>query len=184
VKAGLHNYAATGGEGQGAFAWIASDYTSGCPFVKGTAFPVVTLPSWKAKKGVVTDVDGNDTAGTAKVSYKNGGDYVVTLTLANSLGSDVRSFQVIKIDGTSSVESVAGADIATYVVDGAAFVEFAQEGNYNVSLYTVAGEAVAAKSATVAAGDKMQIAIAAKGTFVLAIEKDGKLVRSVKLLNR
>ena len=100
------------------------------------------------------------------------------------MGSDVRSFQVIKVDGTSSVESVAGADIATYVVDGAAIVEFAQEGNYNVSLYTVAGEAVAAKSATVSAGDKMQIAIAAKGTFVLAIEKDGKLVRSVKLLNR
>ncbi len=184
VRAGLHNYAATGGEGQGAFAWIASDYTSGCPFVKGTAFPVVTQPSWKVKKGVVTDVEGNDTAGTAKVSYKNGGDYVVTLTLANSLGSDVRSFQVIKVDGTSSVESVAGADIATYVVDGAAIVEFAQEGNYNVSLYTVAGAAVAAKNATVAAGDKMQIAIAAKGTFVLVIEKDGKLVRSVKLLNK
>lgn len=184
VSAGTHNYAATGSEGQGIFSWIPSEYTSGCPFVAGTAFPVVTSPEWKVKKGTVTEVEGNDTAGSAKVSYKNGGDYVVTLNLVNSLGSDQRTFQVITVNGGTGIDGVTSGDIATYTVDGAAIVEFAEEGNYTVRLYTVAGAPMASKSASVAAGDRMQLSISAKGTFVLAVEKDGKLVRSVKLLNK
>ena len=185
VKAGLHNYVASGGEGQGKFGWIESGYTSGCPFISGTAFPVITTPTWKAKKGVIANEEGNDTAGSATVSYKNAGDYVVTLTLTNSLGSDQRSFQVIKVEGdASSVENVVSGDVATYAVEGAAVVEFAQEGNYTVKLYTVAGESVAAKSASVGSGDTMQIAFKAKGVYLLTIEKDGKLLRSVKLLSK
>ena len=67
---------------------------------------------------------------------------------------------------------------------GIAFVEFAQAGNYNVSLYTVAGKKVEEKAAAVTAGNSMQIAINAEGTYILTIEKDGKIVRSVKLYNK
>ena len=184
VEAGVHNYAATGGEGQGAFSWIASEYTSGCPFVAGTAYPVVTSPEWKAKKGVVENVTGNDTAGSATVSYNKPGDYAVTLTLANSLGSDQRTFQVITVNGETGIAGVESGEISTYVVEGAAIVEFAEEGNYNVALFTADGRKVASKAAHISAAGTMQLTMGVKGVYVLVIEKDGKPVRTVKLLNK
>lgn len=184
VAAGMHNYAATGAEGQGAFSWIPAVYTSGCPFISGTAFPVVTVPTWKAKKGVVEAGEGSDVAGTATVKYENGGEYAVTLTLTNSLGSDQRTFQVIKVDAAEGIEDVTTAEMKAYAVDGAAIVEFAQEGDYTVGVYTAAGQKVAGKAVTIAAGETVQVALGAKGTYVLVVEKDGKVVRSVKLLNK
>ena len=184
VAAGMHNYAATGSEGQGAFSWIEAVYTSGCPFISGTAFPVVTVPTWKAKKGVVEAGEGSDVAGTATVKYENGGEYAVTLTLTNSLGSDQRTFQVIKVDAADGIEDVTAAEMKAYAVDGAAIVEFAQEGDYTVGVYTAAGQKVAGKAVTIAAGETVQVALGAKGTYVLVVEKDGKVVRSVKLLNK
>lgn len=184
VAAGMHNYAATGAEGQGAFSWIPAVYTSGCPFISGTAFPVVTVPTWKAKKGVVEAGEGSDVAGTATVKYENGGEYAVTLTLTNSLGSDQRTFQVIKVDAAEGIEDVTAAEMKAYAVDGAAIVEFAQEGDYTVGVYTAAGQKVAGKAVTIAAGETVQVALGAKGTYVLVVEKDGKVVRSVKLLNK
>ncbi len=185
VDAGMHNYEATGGEGQGAFHWIAPNYTSGCPFIGGTAFPVVTEPSWRAKKATVTNVSGGDTEGGATVSYKKDGDYSVTLTLTNSLGSDSKTFSVITVTGgETGIDGVGAAEVATYVVEGVAVVEFAEEGNYNVALYNAAGQRIVAKSASVAAGNSMQLTMGVKGTYILAIEKDGKLVRTVKLLNK
>lgn len=184
VAAGMHNYAATGAEGQGAFSWIPAVYTSGCPFIAGTAFPVVTVPTWKAKKGVVEAGEGSDVAGTATVKYENGGEYAVTLTLTNSLGSDQRTFQVIKVDAAEGIEDVTAAEMKAYAVDGAAIVEFAQEGDYTVGVYTAAGQKVAGKAVTIAAGETVQVALGAKGTYVLVVEKDGKVVRSVKLLNK
>lgn len=184
VAAGMHNYAATGAEGQGAFSWIPAVYTSGCPFIAGTAFPVITVPTWKAKKGVVEAGEGSDVAGTATVKYENGGEYAVTLTLTNSLGSDQRTFQVIKVDAAEGIEDVTAAEMKAYAVDGAAIVEFAQEGDYTVGVYTAAGQKVAGKAVTIAAGETVQVALGAKGTYVLVVEKDGKVVRSVKLLNK
>ncbi|MBR2638849.1 MAG: hypothetical protein IKD40_08425 [Bacteroidaceae bacterium] len=184
VAAGIHSWEASGGEGQGTFHWIAPEYSSGCPFVSGTAFPVVTTPSWKTRKAVVENVTGNDTQGSATVKYDIDGKYAVTLTLTNSHGSDSRTFQVITVGDPTGIENVEGADVATYVVEGAVIVNFAEAGNYNVSLYTAAGQLVAAKAVAVVAGDNAQLTMGAKGTYVLVVEKDGKLVRSAKLLNK
>lgn len=181
--AGLHNYAATGSEGQGAFAWIEPDYTSGCPFISGTAFPVVTVPQWKAKKGVIENVEGNDTAGAANITYNKGGDYSVTLTLENSLGSDARTFQVIKV-ATTAIDDVRNGDVVAYTVDGAAIVEFAEAGDYTISLYTANGGKAASKTASLNAGDNVRIDLGAAGVYILTVEQGGKVVRSVKLLNR
>ena len=185
VAAGMHSYEAGTAEGQGYFHWISSEYTSGCPFVTGSAFPVTTVPSWRANRAILSNEEGNDQAGSATVSYKKDGDYTVTLTLANSLGSDSRTFQVIKVgEGATGVASVEAAEVATYAVEGAAIVEFAQEGTYTVSVYNLAGVAVAAETETVAAGATMQIALGAKGAYVVVVEKDGEVVRTVKLLNK
>ena len=186
VSAGRHAYKAEGAEGQGVFKWLKSDYTSGCPFITGTGYKVETLPSWKTKGATIQPVTGNDKAGSATVQYAFDGDYAVTLTLENSLGYDQKTYQMIKVGASvpEGIDDVANDELAAYAIDGIAVVEFAKEGNYNVSLYNVAGQKVAGKSATVAANDKMQIVIENKGTYVLVIEEDGKPVRSVKLFNK
>ncbi len=186
ISSGSHSWDpdAALGEGQGYFHWIAPEYTSGCPFLTGTAYPVVTTPSWRANRAVISNEEGNDQAGSATVSYKKGGDYTVTLTLANSLGSDSRTFQYITVGEGSDVENVDADAVATYTVDGAAVVEFAQEGTYTVSVYNAAGVAVAAETESVQVGAAMHIALGAKGTYIVRVEKDGKVVRTVKLLNK
>ncbi|MBQ2122694.1 MAG: T9SS type A sorting domain-containing protein [Bacteroidaceae bacterium] len=185
VPAGAHTYTASGGEGQGTFKWIVPEYTSGCPFIAGTAYPVTTLPAWKAKKGVVTDAVGTDQEGTAKVTYAKGGDYEVVLTLANSLGSDQRTFRVISVvDDPSGISDATLGEVAAYAVDGAVIVELVSAGNYDICVYNAAGQKVAAKQQAFVAGQKAQISLAKPGVYVVSIAKDGKQLRSVKLINK
>ena len=184
VQAGCHDYAATGAEGQGVFSWVESEYTSGCPFISGTAYPVTTLPTWKAKKGVVSEVVGNGEAGSAKVSYAKAGDYEVTLTLANSLGQDQRTFSVIKVGAPEGIENAAGAEMNVYTVDSQLFVELAEAGNYCINVYNAAGKLAATAAQQFSAGAKAQLTLHQKGVYVLSVEKDGKVVRTVKLLRK
>ena len=184
VKAGCHDYAATGAEGQGVFSWVESEYTSGCPFISGTAYPVTTLPTWKAKKGVVTEVTGNGEAGAAKLTYAKAGDYEVTLTLANSLGQDQKTFSVIKVGIPEGIENAAGAELNAYTVDSQLFVELAEAGNYSINVYNAAGKLVAFAAQQFNAGAKAQLTLHQKGVYVLNVEKDGKVVRTVKLLRK
>ena len=185
VAAGLHSYEATGGEGQGEFHWVNAEYTSGCPFIAGTAFPVVTTPTWKAKKANIVEQNGNDQAGNAKMTYSKAGDYSVTLTLANSLGQDVRTFQVIKVNGEQGgIADATNGSADAYVVGDKVFVDFAEAGNYNVRVYNVAGQVVASKAQHLSAGQKMELTLGQVGAYVLNIEQDGKTLRSVKLIRK
>ena len=185
IEAGLHSYEATGGEGQGRFHWLKCEYTSGCPFIGGTAFPVVTTPTWKAKKATIVEQTGNDQAGNAKMTYTKAGDYSVTLTLANSLGKDVRTFQVIKVNGEQGgIADATNGSADAYVVGDKVFVDFAEAGNYNVRVYNVAGQVVASKAQHLSAGQKMELTLGQVGTYVLNIEQDGKTLRSVKLIRK
>lgn len=186
VAAGLHSYAASGGEGQGTFQWEECDVTSGCPFVTGTSFAVTTLPTWKAKKGVISNEKGDGQSGSANLTYANKGDYSVTLTLANSLGSDSRTFQVIKVDGGTGIDAAATADGLpdVYVVGDVVYIDFAEAGKYNVSVCNTVGQAVAGKTQQLCAGQKMQLTLAKAGTYILTVSKDGRIVRNVKLLRK
>ena len=101
----MHNYVAAGGEGQGDINWVEPTYTSGCPFITGTAFPVKTTATWTAKNATITDAMGNDQAGSANIAFSKDGMYNVTLTLTNALGSDSKTFSVIKVGtGVTGIE--------------------------------------------------------------------------------
>lgn len=185
IPVGLHEYVATGQEGQGRLNWIVPEYGAGCPFVSGSAYPVVTLPTWKAKKGTLTAATGNDQAGTAKVSYKQGGDYEVQLTLSNSWGSDSRTFRVIRVDDEDTGINGPGASaLRTYTVGDVAYIEFADAGNYSVQVCNLAGQIVATKNGQLSAGAKMRVQLGQPGTYIVSIKKDGRTVRSAKLLRR
>ncbi len=185
VAASSHEYISGKGEGQGHLQWVAPEYTSGCPFIDGSAFPVVTTPSWKAKKGAISEVSGNDQSGAAKLTYAKSGDYSVTLTLTNSLGSDQRTFQVIKVEGSvDGIDDVNTAETEVHTAGGVLFIDFAEAGNYDVRVFNAAGQPVAAQSQALSAGAKMQLTLGTAGVYVLQIQKDGKTVRSAKILNK
>lgn len=159
-------------------------YISGCPFIAGTAFQVETLPTWTAKRGELTESTGTDTEGSTKLSYSKAGDYTVTLTLENTLGSDTKTYPVFKVSGGDGVADEVMGDMRTYTVDGVLFVEFAEEGTYQVAVYNVSGMLVAEKEAAVAAGQNMSITLGAKDVYVVKVMKEGKVVRAIKVLNR
>lgn len=185
VKAGLHEYIAEGGEGQGRIVWQTPEYTSGCPFIDGTAYPVTTLPSWKAKKAEITEVTGNGEAGSAKIAFVTDGYYDVTLTLSNALGSASKTFSVVKVGDPNGITTAqAATEIRTQVVGEDVLVEFAEPGQYKVALYNLAGQLIGQKSANIVSGSNVQLRLGQPGTYVLKVTQGNKLVRSVKLLKK
>jgi hypothetical protein len=185
LLAGSHTYTASGSEGQGTFKWITPEYSSGCPFIAGTAYPVTTVPTWKAKKAVISEESGNDQAGSAKLTYAKGGDYEVDLTLSNSLGSAKRTFRVISVaDVPTGITGASGNEVAAYTVDGGVIVDLADGGNYSIQVYNAAGQQVAAKSQQFAAGQQVKVALGQPGVYLVTIAKDGKQLRTVKLIRK
>ena len=185
VEAGAHSYVAGGGEGQGTFQWDPCEYTSGCPFISGRAFKVTTLPPWRAPKAVITDATGNGEAGEATLTYDREGVREVTLTLANSLGSDQKTFSFITIEAPSGIDALASAvDVKAYTVGRDVIVEFASAGNYAVDVYASDGRGAASRSASLGAGQTMQITLPAAGVYVLRVAKDGKTIRTMKLIRK
>lgn len=175
---------ALAGEGRGEFFARAPEYEAGCPFVDGSSFSVTTTPEWRTRKAVITPAQGgNSQAGSATVSYGTAGDYNVTLILKNSHGSDTRTFSVIKVEGnTTGINGTEASEMLTYTVDKDIFVEFAQAGKYTVEVFNLQGGKVAGNTAQVVAGSQMNVHVGTAGVYVLKVMKDGKVVRTAKLL--
>lgn len=108
----------------------------------------------------------------------------MTLKLENPLGSDTKTYPVFKVGDVDGVEENVAGELRTYTVEDILFVEFAEDGNYQVGVYNASGVLVAQKEAAVAAGQNMSISLGAKGVYVVKVMKEGKVVRTVKVLNR
>ncbi len=187
--AGLHDYSATGGEGQGTFQWQPATYAPGCPFVYGTAYQVTTSPKWSIYKGEISGIAGTDLAGTANVKFAEEGVYTATLTLENGWGKDSKTFSYITVaKDNSPIESV---DLETELT---AFpnpfvdhvnVRFSKEGTYVVRIFDIQGHLVGEKNQDVAAGEFIQIGVnAGSGSYIVQVLHDNKLMRAVKLLKK
>lgn len=175
---------ALGSEGAGRQVAQNPLYISGCPFVPGSTFKVETRPTWTAKRGVLSESTGTDLEGSTKLTYSKPGDYTVTLTLENTLGADTKSYPVFKVGDVDGVEESMAGELRTYTVEGVLFVEFEEDGDYQVGVYNASGVLVAQKEAAVAAGQHMSLSLGAKGVYVVKVMKEGKVVRTVKVLNR
>lgn len=184
VKAGMQDMVAGGGEGQATLQFVEPTYIAGSPFVSSETYKVETKPSWTSKNATFADITGNGEAGSANVSFRTGGDYDVTLTLSNALGKAEKTFSVIKVAYPTGVDAVEGAEMKAYTVGEDAVVEFAEAGAYEVSVYTTAGEQVARKAAQLNAGNVVNVHLAKAGIYVLNVKKDGKTVRTVKLIRK
>lgn len=160
------------------------EFTSGSPFIAGTGYNVATLPTWTGRRAIITDAQGSDTQGSAKVTYNAEGEYTVTLTLENSLGSHSMAYPVITVKDNSSVEGIAADDNTVYAVGKTVFAGFAQAGEYTVAVYNIAGERVAARNVEVAAGELVAVSVDTPAVYVIAIEQAGRVVSTAKVVVR
>ena len=172
------------GEGQGSLVPVEPIYEAGSPFVAGEAFSVETKATWKTRKGSFTDMTGNDVAGSAKVTYPTGGDYEVTLTLENSYGKDQRTFQVIHIDATTGINETTTEEVKAYTVNDDILVECAQAGAYTFEVYSIDGMQVLKNNVNVATGNTVRLHLANSGVYILKVKKEGKTLRTVKLIRK
>lgn len=183
AKAGYYRLGSGTAEGEGVPVNIAPTFTSGCPFIPGSDYKIETKPSVTTNKATITDLKGNDKAGSAIIRYAQGGDYTATVTLRNDLGSDSRTFQVIKVTGGgAAVEGIGAEDVKVYTVGDTFYLDVTEGGNYNVAIYAADGRTVANVSRQVASGDMMKVNLnGATGVYVVKIARDGKTLRTVKV---
>lgn len=185
TKACNYKIAAGDKEGSGTQTPQRPIYLPGTPYIAGSAYKIETLPTWTAKRAVISEATGNDIAGNAKLSYEKASDRTVTLTLANDLGSDSKDYPVFSIYDATGVESMDATDeLRTYTVEDILFVEFAEDGNYQVSVYTVSGMLAAQKAEALYAGQNMRITLGTNGIYLVKVIKDGKEIRTIKVLKK
>ena len=184
VKGYRAELAAGAGEGQGSLTPVEPIYEAGSPFVAGEAFTVETKATWKTRKGSFTDEVGNDVAGSAKVTYPTGGDYTVTLTLENSYGKDQRTFQVIHIDTPTGINETTTEEVKAYTVNGDILVDCAQAGAYTFEVYNIDGMQVLRNNVNVTIGNTVRLHLANSGVYILKVKKEGKTLRTVKLIRK
>lgn len=192
VKAYSFDYAGNAESGNMQWTAYIPSYTSGCPFLSGTAYPVVTEAVWKDADDRKTQFTATTTgatggeAGKADVKFVNPGDHTVTLSLQNSYGADTRQFPVFSVKETQGIEDIVadGGEMNAYTVENVLFLEFGADGAYDVEVYNAAGVLVATKQLNAVAGQNARITLGAKGVYMVKASVNGELLRTVKVLNK
>ncbi len=172
-----------GNEGGKRKVMLQPQFLTGCPYISGTAYPIVTKPTWEAARTLVSG-DGNGEEGSATIQFPKKGDYAVKLTLANGHGEDTKTYPVIKVGEMGAIGEIAtDGGFSTYTVDGTLFVEFDADGDYTIEVYNMSGMLVGRKDASILAGQNAQIGLGTAGVYVVKVVRDGKLLRSVKVIS-
>jgi glycosyl hydrolase family 85 len=176
-------------EGQSVQTFIEPELQAGCPYVKGDGFTVTTVPTWSARQSAIEIVDGNDKEGKAKIAFGANGDKTVKLTLKNSWGEDSAEYPVVHIsneeyNAIDGIDADVTGGIKTYSINKTIFVEFADGGNYEVSVYNVSGMLEGRDARYVNAGEVMNIGIANSGVYLISVAKDGRQLRTIKVINK
>ena len=127
---------------------------------------------------------------TATVKVMKEGTYPVTVVASNSWGSTsktVTDYLVIKgiadgIDGTTA-DREAGYMIYPRAFQDKADLLFAEDGLFTIKVFTTDGRQVSSQEFEARSGELKEVSLgqAASGTYVVAVLKDGKAVRSFKI---
>ena len=181
---GVFDLLASDAEGQAVQTHVSPLYDAGCPYVKGSAFRVETKPSWSTRQATISNANGTDTEGEAQVVYGKDGDKTLTLTLENSWGKDTRVYPVIQLDAINGVAADEADGMNAYTVNKTLFLEFAEGGAYEVSVYNMSGMLVGRDARSINAGEMMHISIGQAGVYVVSVVKDGKELRNIKIVNK
>ena len=168
-------------------------FVTGCPFLAGTAYPVVTTANWKdsvrgttfnktASRAASTEGE----AGSATATFTKKGDHTVTLNLENGYGTASMDFPVFHVEETSAIGEIGvdESDVRTYTVGKQLYLEFAADGDYRVEVYNTAGVKVADKQLSAAAGQNAEITLGSAGVYLIRVARDGRQLRALKVLSK
>lgn len=153
----------------------------GVPMLTGS-FPV----KYESSKWMLDGARlNNSTETTANATYNVAdGEYSVTLVSSNSWGSVTKTISdyivVTAIDDVAATE--AGYMIYPKPFEGVANVLFAQGGVYGISVFTADGKLVSKNAVEVSDSEAVEVSVENAGTYVVVITKDGKAVRSFKIV--
>ena len=191
VKAYWYTREAQEGEGQQSVNPGNPEFTAGSPYISGESFKIETTPEWTARKGSLSEQTGNHTSGSAKLVYpagREGNNYKVSLTLSNTYGSHTMDYPVFAVgDETQGIGDIAAdgnSDFTATVETNVLFIDFTADGVYDVEVYNMAGMKVGGTRADVVAGQNACIALGAKGVYLVKVVRDGKLLRTVKVISK
>lgn len=188
AKACWFEYVSGAGEGEASVVPSTPLYTAGPASLPGDAFKVETLPTWTARKGTLSESAGNHTAGSTKLSYATGreGDSKVSLNLANTYGEHTMMYPVISVGTTAAIDGVGadGQDFNVTVEGSMLILDIVEDGSYSIDVYNTAGLRVNAKKTDILAGQNVTISLANAGVYLVRVAKDGKLLRTVKVIRK
>ena len=153
----------------------------GVPMLTGS-FPV----KYESSKWMFNGARLNSsTETTANASYDVAdGKYSVTLVASNSWGSATKTISDYIV--VTAIDDVAAAE-AGYIIypkpfEGVANVLFAQGGVYGISVFTADGKLVSKNAVEVSDSEAVEVSVENAGTYVVVITKNGKAVRSFKIV--
>jgi hypothetical protein len=154
----------------------------GVPMLTGS-FPI----KYESSKWMVEGARLNaSTATTANATYNTGaGKYPVTLVATNSWGSTTKTVEdYIVVTSIEGVDAEGGYMVYPKPFEGTANVLFAEDGLFEVAVFAADGKAVANDAFEVRAGEVREVSIADadNGVYVVVILKEGKAIRSFKIV--
>lgn len=192
--AGVHTYEDTEVEGQGTIKWMTPDYCAGSPFLKGNGYKLTAAATWLTSGGIITENADNANGGYVKLNYPNHSlldlfpdGFPVTLVLANEYGQDQRDLK-LRFNHTG-IDRVADERVNLKVVptlfESEIGVTAPEEGQLIVSLFDLEGRRILANGFNAAQGEEMKIYPSVEsGMYILAVEKNGRVLGTAKVVRR
>ena len=156
--------------------------TLGVPMLTGV-YPV----NYESSKWYVEGAKiAASTETTADAVYEVGeGDREVKLVATNSWGSTTKTItDYIVVTSIDGVDAEAGYMVYPKSFEGTANVLFAEDGLFEVAVFAADGKVVANDAFEVRAGEVREVSLAeaGKGVYVVVILKEGKAIRSFKIV--
>lgn len=176
----------TGPEGQGQQSFLVPLMDAGSPFIPGSAFKVVTQPTWSVRGATLSEAEGDGESGSVRADFRKDGDYLAVITLANSLGSDSREYPLIKVKlDPNSIESVTeNRGIAAYDADGGIVIRFDTPGRFDISVIDMSGRLINRRNVNAEVGQMEMIGLSSNSVYLIRIELGSKCVKTFKVLSK
>ena len=154
----------------------------GVPMLTGS-FPI----NYESSKWLIEGARLNaSTATTANAAYNSGdGKYPITLVATNSWGSTTKTISdYIVVTAIDDVAGEGGYMVYPKPFEGTANVLFAEDGLFEVAVFAADGKLVGNDAFEVRAGEVREVSIAdvTAGVYVVVILKEGKAIRSFKIV--
>lgn len=192
AKAGVKaaSFQAIGDQKGSTIHYMKTATTVGCPFLSGTGMPIETKATWAdnyrrtsfltASSRAATEGE----AGQATVSFEQPGDHQITLTLENAYGSEAFNFPVYHVEDPAGIGDIDadGEGLEAYTEGNVLFIDFGSDGAYNVQVYNTSGMLVANEVLNAVAGQSAQVTLGNAGVYLVKVLKDGKVLRTIKVL--